>query len=684
MLANPYIAFLVLLLGFGVLIFVHELGHFLVAKWVGIRCQQFAVGFGPALLAWRKGVGFRPSTTEPAYQQRVREKLQQQGKDPDQLSERDVNAAADEAGLGECEYRLNYIPLGGYVKMLGQEDLDPAARSDDPRSYNQKPIWARACVLSAGVVMNVIFGLLFFVVAFMIGVEFPTTQVGSVQPGSPAAEARAEGHKDSPAYRGLQVGDRVTHIDGERVRDMMEMQLGIALAPENASVRLTVERDGQSLDYVMTPRLQGELPTVGIQPMHSLNVGLVRDPALEEAGLTDFREAHLTQVAGESVENYTQLYRRLVDAAGEPVPVTFTVTDQAGETRQVQTSLAAEPQLTRAAWGTDDSAAANLLGLMPPVEVIGLPEGGGPATEAGVKTGDLIAELAGDPWPAVSQLPRLVENAEGAISLTVWRDGQLERLGPVEPENGRIGVMMRPFREQAMVGSVLPGSPTKALALPGGSWILAMNGQELDNWAQMQRRLTSLAKEEAEAVELEYRLNAAGQPVETRTVTLTEQARKQLVAAGWNTPRGVVFMPKREPLIAGGPVEAIVLGVEKTQQFIVNTYLTLVRLVQGAISPEAVRGPVGIVDAGTQAAQRGWSWLLFFLGLISVNLAVINFLPIPMLDGGHVVFLIIEKIKGSPPSAAVQNAATLAGLALIGCVVLLVTYNDIARIVGAG
>jgi len=222
MLANPYIAFLVLLLGFGVLIFVHELGHFLVAKWVGIRCQQFAVGFGPALLAWRKGVGFRPSTTEPAYQQRVREKLQQQGKDPDQLSERDVNAAADEAGLGECEYRLNYIPLGGYVKMLGQEDLDPAARSDDPRSYNQKPIWARACVLSAGVVMNVIFGLLFFVVAFMIGVEFPTTQVGSVQPGSPAAEARAEGHKDSPAYRGLQVGDRVTHIDGDRVRDMMK------------------------------------------------------------------------------------------------------------------------------------------------------------------------------------------------------------------------------------------------------------------------------------------------------------------------------------------------------------------------------------------------------------------------------------------------------------------------------
>jgi regulator of sigma E protease len=67
-----------------------------------------------------------------------------------------------------------------------------------------------------------------------------------------------------------------------------------------------------------------------------------------------------------------------------------------------------------------------------------------------------------------------------------------------------------------------------------------------------------------------------------------------------------------------------------------------------------------------------------------VNLAVINFLPIPVLDGGHVVFLLIEKIKGAPPSAALQNAAMFAGLALLGCVMLLVTYNDIARMVTGG
>src|SRR5690606_29198745 len=129
----------------------------------------------------------------------------------DEQKQRRLYEAADQMGLGETEYRLNWLPLGGYVKMLGQEDMDPGARSDDPRSFNAKPIWARAAVISAGVTMNLITGAIFFVIAFSAGVDFPPAVVGMIAPGSPAADTYAQGHDNDPAYQGLRPGDVVTH-----------------------------------------------------------------------------------------------------------------------------------------------------------------------------------------------------------------------------------------------------------------------------------------------------------------------------------------------------------------------------------------------------------------------------------------------------------------------------------------
>jgi len=115
---------------------------------------------------------------------------------------------------------------------------------------------------------------------------------------------------------------------------------------------------------------------------------------------------------------------------------------------------------------------------------------------------------------------------------------------------------------------------------------------------------------------------------------------------------------------------------------IVMTYVTLLRLFEGSVQVEHLRGPVGIAHLGTQVVDQGLIQLLFFLAVISANLAVINFLPLPIVDGGHAVFLISEWITGRPVSVAVQNVATLAGLLLIGAVFLVVTFNDIMRLVG--
>jgi regulator of sigma E protease len=700
MFESTFVSLIAILLGFGVLIVVHELGHFLVAKWVNIRCQQFAVGFGPAILAWRKGVGARSNSTNEAYHKKIREALKAQGKDPEQISERAFLETGDQLGLGETEYRLNYIPLGGYVKMLGQEDLDPNAQSDDPRAYNQKPIWARACVLSAGVVMNVIFGFLFFIIAFMIGVDFPSTQVGNVMPTMPAGQVHAEGYDNHPAYRGLRVGDRITHIDGEKVRDFMDMKLGIALAAEGAKVRVGVQRNGEKLTYVMAPRVPegGDLPSIGIQPMSTATLQMILPTRgeLTQAGLSE--AMRVVTIEGKPAESYVDLYRALTAAQGRPVSVTFATAnekqDDAKQPKRVTVQLAAQPQMTRDTYGSDQAAApANLLGFVPATQIAGFPDpeqNSTPAKDAGAKRGDLIASLGGRSWPTPRQVQQTIGqtyNNGQAVPVTVLRNGQLKSLGRIEPASGRLGIFLEPYMDEPIVGQTLAGSPAAALELTGGSRLEAVNGQRIENWADLQRTLAQVETQDATqpiSVEVTYRLGMAGASAETSSIAITAQQVDHLHAAGWTMPQGLVFQRKFEPVQASNPIEAAALGATKTGEFVINTYFTLLRLIQGAISPEAVRGPVGIVDAGTKMAQRGVSYLLFFLGLISINLAVINFLPVPVLDGGHIVFLIIEKIKGAPPSPAVQNAALFAGLALIGCVFLLVTYNDIARLVTGG
>jgi regulator of sigma E protease len=115
-----------------------------------------------------------------------------------------------------------------------------------------------------------------------------------------------------------------------------------------------------------------------------------------------------------------------------------------------------------------------------------------------------------------------------------------------------------------------------------------------------------------------------------------------------------------------------------------QVYVTLGRLFQGSVGVQHLQGPVGIVHTGTRVARQGGTYLLFFLGLISVNLAVINFLPIPIVDGGHMVFLLVEKLKGSPVSDRIQTAALYVGLAMILSIFAMTFYYDIARIVTGG
>src|SRR5206468_6170679 len=186
---------LLLAFGFGFVIFFHELGHFLAAKWADVKVEQFAVGFGQALFSWRKGLGFRWGSTQPAVEARLKAHIEQTYSQELQLKERvggptqdQLDRAAKELGISETEYRLNWIPLGGYVKMLGQDDLKPGATANDPRAYNNKTVGQRMVIVSAGVIMNVILAAIGFMAIFLMGFDAPPPVVGSLQPGSPAQQ----------------------------------------------------------------------------------------------------------------------------------------------------------------------------------------------------------------------------------------------------------------------------------------------------------------------------------------------------------------------------------------------------------------------------------------------------------------------------------------------------------------
>jgi regulator of sigma E protease len=689
---NPLLAVLALILGFGFLIFVHELGHFGVAKFVGIRCTQFAIGFGNALVSWRKGVGFRAGGTEKEYVRRATEALEAEGVSlkgmSDHARNQKIMEKADALGMSETEYRLNWLPLGGYVKMLGQEDMDPNAQSDDPRAFNRKPVWARAAVISAGVIMNIIFGLIFFIICFQIGVEFPAAQVGGVAPGSPAATTYAEGFEDDPDYLGLRTGDRILKINGEPAQDMADLKIATALGKGGDAVELTVDRSGETepLVYNVTPvpNPQDGLLYIGVAPPSTLTVGktaagrAVAPEAMIDAGVEAGMQ--VVAVAGQPVADQGSFERAVAALDGPDTTLTLAGTD--GERVQVQTRV--RPQLLGG--GLD----ATLLGLRPALRLTPMPES--PAAAAGVEDGDLLARLGDRPWPSFKQLENtLADDAVDTFDLAVWRDDQLVELGQVEPTRNRLlGVNVRAGINTNIIADISSKSPiARALQdrpLPPGSRLLQVNGQSVDDYAGVQQALHEAARDvpdgESLQIELNFELGLAGQPTEQVTVQVAGDELDRLVAApGWLPTDGLGFEPLLTTLKADTPIEAMVIGFDKTGQFIQQTYITLLRLIQGTIKPSHLRGPVGIVDEGAKVAAQGFAYYLFFLGLISVNLAVINFLPIPIVDGGLMVFLMIEKIKGSPASPKVQTAAMLVGLVLIAVVFLYVTYQDIARIV---
>lgn len=681
MLSNAF-NILLMIMGFGFIIAIHELGHFLAARWAGIRVHAFAIGFGSALFSWRKGLGLRRGSSEREYN-----RLHAQGPAS--------NPGHTAKAISPTEYRLNWFPFGGYVKMMGQEDLSAIEAPTAPDSFSAKPVWKRMVVISAGVAMNLLLAGVLFFIAFKVGILEAAPIIGDLAPDQPAEKA------------GLQRGDVVLTANGASVHTFNDLAVASVLSSPRDPLILTVQREGEP-----APRSITVIPELG--PTGLNQIGAYPAPAatlysdqainqsspaereqyramLQQAGMGELQPGmRLTAVNGAPIPTgklatALPLRRAIETSGGSPVRADFT--DDAG--RQVTISIQPRPALQRDIIKREKESFAirHLLGLTPVMVIEQVEEAG---AAQGLLAGDIIARVGDVDWPNSAQGISAIRARKGqSIPLTLIRDGARIEISAKVNARGRIGFAASDTAPRSTILAAPPATETPTAAariVPGiipGSRITHIDGAPVANFADIRAALLA-ARSAAIPLTIELPIADRGDPVvETITLNLTDADTTALRALTWEGDAAMAAFPVAEFLdIATGPVDAVLKGVMKTHNVIMTTYATFIGLFQRTIPVDQLQGPIGITHLGSRVAERGYIYLLFFLGLISANLAVVNFLPLPITDGGHMVFLAIEGITRKPVSVAVQNIATMIGLVIIGTVFIMVTFNDIARLLG--
>ena len=220
----------------GIIIFVHELGHFLFAKLMGVRVLKFSLGFGPKLIGKK---------------------------------------------YGDTEYLISAVPLGGYVKMLGETEEDELKEEEKPFAYNLQPVWKRFFIVFSGPLFNILFAIVIFFFSFVYGLPVLVPEIGDIMPDMPAAKA------------GLMKQDRITEINGVHIDQWDEMTEIIHQNP-GKQLQLTLQRNGQSIQILITPERKKVPDIFG----EGKEVGLI---GIKPSGNTFVRQKNVVDALSDSI-----------------------------------------------------------------------------------------------------------------------------------------------------------------------------------------------------------------------------------------------------------------------------------------------------------------------------------------------------------------------------------------------
>ncbi len=670
---NAFGNVLLVMLGFGAVILVHEFGHFIIAKLSGIKVEAFSIGFPPILAGIRR--------TEDGYRIRILPSFFQ--KENDESDDGSLCFTVAKKGkASETEYRIRLIPFGGFVKMLGQEDVGQVKSTDDPRSYANKPVGIRAAVLAAGVVFNIISAVIIFMIVFLIGIELKPAVVGGVGPNSPAARA------------GLKAGDEIIEIAGKSDNiDFMNIGMAAALSGKDEKVPMTVRHEDGSeeeIELVAEQLPDGLMKVFGISLPTSLTIGrLSEDDADDLYSKTGLQVGdRIKSVNGREVRSHWDLEEVIQNTLAPQVTLSAERVGDSGEVESVTLQIRLNCAYAAGYIIESESELSHIYSMVPRLRVTVVSSellSSSNDTESLLQPGDVILAIGDVENPTYKEMREVTEKSEDKeLLVKVLRanaNGAEQALTvtvkpkkPAGSDRVLIGIGVALDAEHPIVAKTInaEGGPEK-LDIPRGAAITAVDGAPVSNFYDIIREIK---KYSGERITIDYRLDEeiAG------NVVLNVGTDGELITVKSEFAEIIPFEDLKRLYKAGGPIDAVVMGYKKTVMFIAQTYVTLRRLISGLVSPKNLMGPIGIMTLSYRiVAEQPLVSYVYFMGLISATIAVFNFLPLPPLDGGLVVLLVAEKIKGSALSERVQCIAAYAGWVVIGTLILYVTFNDIIR-----
>ena len=681
------------IIGLGFVIFVHELGHFLVAKACGVKCEKFYVGFDffdikigdrviipRALLKWQ---------------------------------------------WGETEYGVGIIPLGGYVKMLGQDDnpanmeeeiarskvagasdedvYEPSGLVDrskmDPRSFLAKSVPQRMAIISAGVIFNILFAVLLGAIAFRSGVKYEPAMIGGVTAGGPAWEA------DMAESTVVRVGDQ--RFD-EGYNTFIHMAEAIIFdgSEEDAVLEIEYIPKGETASKIVevTPRQIGtavNLPRIGVTPMQTLTLA-DEDPTLEgrTANVADppfLGGDTIVQANGVKVDSMLDLQTELVKSYGKEITIIAErAIDPKAENPEMETvEITVRPDRMR-------TFGINCEWL--PIAYI---RAGSTAAEAGFEVGDEIVSIDGEEPGNLYALDletimHAQENSDEPMVFVVNRDGEektielqatLPRRATLISEAEPVGIesLGLAIPVSNTVSYVAPDSPADKAGIQKGDVITGTQAILTDE----QKSDSKYSRAGRERLYKDGEINFSDTysmiqqfPVGQEFNVTYERGDESKVATMnsvesdeyYLTTLGVHLTRYQEVYTAESWKEAFKLGANQTWVDLTKVFRFLGKLVRGRISAKNLGGPGTIFVVAQSEASQGTSRLLLFLVLLSANLAIINFLPIPVLDGGHMMFLAYEGLFRKPVTEKVQVLLTYVGFLALLALMAFVIWQDVGRI----
>ncbi len=593
-------------LGIGLVIFVHEAGHFMAARLCKVRVVVFSLGFGPRLFGWRRN---------------------------------------------GTDYQIAAVPLGGYVRMAGEETHysgQPAA----PDELGSKTVGQRFFIYSAGVIMNVIFGLVVFPILFLVGIPSVLPVVGQVESGSPAWLA------------GLEPGMRILEVNGEEIYDLSQVLPEVAYSGTGLT-ELIVQRPGD--DRTLALEVQPEydetydLYSIGdLVPAwaEGLPLSVVPGGAADLAGVQDGDELLGVTGAAPGFDPAQQLTRAiaaempfelLVRRAG--LEEAILLTPQAGPKTPPRMGFLA---LFRHLIALKDTPLTAPIGLQPEdrlLSIEGIPI---------VDSGDVLVALAATEGEVTWAIQR------GEQRLTLQSPPLTQTEGIELARQLAVG-----YDQESTRVRVLEGSASWLAGMRTGDEVTQVDGVEVEAYQDLVTASRTAASD-ARALRLSIRRETPGGEAEYRQI----EALPEAIAT---QDFGLALPLATYDYSIANPVEALQVGAAASLKMITDVGRHLRGMMRREVGKQNVGSIIKISIVAHQTAEIGWVKFFWFLCLLSMNLAFLNVLPIPILDGGHLFFLIIEKLKGSPVSESIFSYSQLVGLVLIVSIFVFVIYNDLSQ-----